>query len=112
MNLRLLIVVFMFASSWGMAEQAWAVSAAGVPDMARGVADSDQSVTAPADPNSGKWTRRGAGCLGGAVLGFVLPGLGNIIGCVVGAVVFSVQDVFAKSEPVTSQSIPAATVEE
>jgi len=111
-NLRLLIVVFMFASSWGMAEQAWAVSAAGVPDLARGVADSDQSVTAPADPNSGKWTRRGAGCLGGAVLGFVLPGLGNIIGCVVGAVVFSVQDVFAKSEPATSQSIPAATVEE
>lgn len=112
MNLRLLIVVFMFASSWGMAEQAWAVSAAGVPDMARGVADSGQSVTAPADPNSGKWTRRGAGCLGGAVLGFVLPGIGNILGCVVGAAAFSVQDLFANSAPVTSQSVPPVISEQ
>lgn len=113
MNLRLLIIMFIVFSSWVAGEQAWAGSAtAFVPTIVRGVADSGKSVNAPIDPNAGKWTRRGAGCLGGAILGFVLPGLGNIIGCVVGAAVFSVQDVFATSEPATSQNIPAVTSEE
>ena len=30
------------------------------------------------------WVSAGAGCLGGAVLGTVLPGIGNIIGCIAG----------------------------
>ena len=32
------------------------------------------------------WIDAGAGCLGGAALGTVLPGLGNIIGCIAGGV--------------------------
>ncbi|MBI3776007.1 MAG: hypothetical protein HY273_10720 [Gammaproteobacteria bacterium] len=31
------------------------------------------------------WVDAGAGCLGGAALGTVLPGIGNIIGCAAGA---------------------------
>lgn len=30
------------------------------------------------------WVSAGAGCLGGAALGTVLPGIGNIIGCIAG----------------------------
>ncbi len=33
-----------------------------------------------------KWAVTG-GCVGGAVLGSVLPGLGNLIGCTVGGVI-------------------------
>ncbi len=32
------------------------------------------------------WIDASAGCLGGAALGTVLPGLGNIIGCIAGGV--------------------------
>lgn len=31
------------------------------------------------------WVDASAGCLGGAALGTVLPGIGNIIGCAAGA---------------------------
>ena len=30
------------------------------------------------------WISAGAGCLGGAALGTVLPGIGNILGCIAG----------------------------
>jgi len=30
------------------------------------------------------WVDAGAGCLGGAALGTVLPGIGNLIGCIAG----------------------------
>lgn len=30
------------------------------------------------------WVSAGAGCLGGAALGTVLPGIGNLIGCIAG----------------------------
>jgi len=30
------------------------------------------------------WIDAGAGCLGGAALGTVLPGIGNLIGCIAG----------------------------
>ena len=37
----------------------------------------------PQSQNSA-WVSAGAGCLGGAALGTVLPGIGNLIGCFVG----------------------------
>ena len=40
-------------------------------------AESPSSTTHP-------WVSAGAGCLGGAALGTVLPGIGNIIGCIAG----------------------------
>jgi len=37
-----------------------------------------------ANNESHAWVDAGAGCLGGAALGTVLPGIGNIIGCIAG----------------------------
>lgn len=39
----------------------------------------------PPSQNSA-WVSAGAGCLGGAALGTVLPGLGNLVGCLAGGV--------------------------
>ncbi len=45
------------------------------------------TLMAGAEPSSSTthpWVSAGAGCLGGAALGTVLPGIGNIIGCIAG----------------------------
>lgn len=70
------------------------------------------AVATPVDAAQGKWLRRGAGCLGGAVLGSVLPGLGNLIGCAVGAAAMSVKDLFGGPEKAAAPGVPALTKEE
>ena len=49
--------------------------------------DLTPALTAGAAPPPGAthpWVSAGAGCLGGAALGTVLPGIGNILGCIAG----------------------------
>lgn|GEM_PF-3892142 len=70
------------------------------------------AVATPVDAGQGIWLRRGAGCLGGAVLGSVLPGLGNLIGCAVGAAAMSVKDIFGGPDKAVAPSVPALTKEE
>lgn len=40
--------------------------------------------TEPPPAATHAWISAGAGCLGGAALGTVLPGIGNILGCIAG----------------------------
>ena len=45
------------------------------------------TLIATAEPRSGAtsvWVSAAAGCLGGAALGSVLPGIGNLLGCFAG----------------------------
>jgi hypothetical protein len=42
------------------------------------------AVSKPDEGRGGAWVSAGAGCLGGAAMGIVVPGLGNLIGCLIG----------------------------
>lgn len=53
-------------------------------DSPSGPAPALVGMTEPQKVETRSWVDAGAGCLGGAALGTVLPGIGNIIGCVAG----------------------------
>lgn len=113
MNCRRLIAAVVLGLGSLLGTAAWAEPPIESGATTQRIANGREGAAAiPVDPEKGKWVRRGAGCLGGAALGFILPGVGNVIGCAVGAATMSVRDFFGQPDKTNNTSVPALTKEE